>query len=394
MDFRKAAHLTFCSPALNLYSLPYSLYKMPPLIGYRRGHHKALMKIANSVRLNTIRTLNRQHPASLYTLPLELIYHICQYLPMAETFCLMISCARFWNARTSIQTFVNIQQLLDAKVYPTWDFIEGRFHILRLMEFDKLCGKGIRSFCSWACTTTHPKSSFPGLLKPVNLKFSIEEQRQNCSIAVTRSCRYKSRMIWVGICYEMVFAELRALMYGVKDFTLPVTVQAGGCFSEHVEFNPGTNHLISRFYLGRISDLGLDGFDHLCRTLRLPICPHARIDRFAKRFLRDINPGFVRSCYLCGAEYWIIITSDDMIELHISRYVGPLITGFERIWIRASYIYVNTAFVDNCRAFSQWLDRMYNPETGTVYNGGQFETFIVPRKQKYKLHGAEPPYFQ
>jgi hypothetical protein len=370
-----------------------------PLIGYKKQHFKTLMKIANSVQLNTVRTLNAQSPASLYCLPAELICHICQYLPIAETFCLMISCARFWHARTSIQAFVRVQQLLDATATYSWGLMESRFHILRLMEFDKLCGKGIRSFCCWACMRTHRKSSWTlwpcdYQQKPVNLKFSIEEQRVNCSAAVTRSCLLKNRKIWVGMCHQMTFAELRTLVGGMRTCRNKIgssfMIPAGRCFSEHVEFNLDTMHLLSRFYLGRLSDLGLLGFDDLCRNAMLPICPHKRIDVLANHFLRDMGPGDVRFCYDCRTKYYVTITSDEMIELHISRYVGNLATGFSPIWRNKSYCYVNSAFLDHCRAFSDWLDSMYNPETGAVYNGGQFEIFAPSRKSRDKFQGIEP----
>lgn len=368
------------------------------LIGYNRRHFKTLMKIANLVRVNTVRTLNAQSPACLYCFPTELICHICRYLPIAETFCLMISCARFWHARTSIQAFVHVQQQLDARVKNSWAFVEARFHILRLMEFDKLCRKGTKSFCCWACMTTHPGSWFYYTRSPVNLKFSIEEQRVNCSPAVTRSCMPKCRKIWVGMCHEMTFAELRSLVYGMKACKgrvgSSIKIPAGGCFSEHVEFNLDTMQLLSRFYLGRLSDLGLVGFDRLCKYACLPICPHFRIDVLAKRFLRGMNPGDVRFCSGagCGTIWYLTMTSDEMIELHTCRFVGSLPTWDSRIWLTQSYAWINSAFLDHCRAFSDWLDSMYNPETGAVYNGGQFEMFApIHKKARYiPFHCTKP----
>lgn len=362
-----------------------------PLLGYRRKHCKTLKRIANSVRLRTNRTLNAQNP--LFCLPVELFQHICQFLPIAETFSLVLSCAWVWHARAYIPKFAESQRFLKKRINPDWEFVEARFHILRLMEFDKLCGKGIRSFCCWACMTTHPKSdswflypSRPG----VNLKFSIEEQRIKCTFNNSRSCVAKDRDIWVGICLKMTYAQLRILVFGMrncKEYTASsITISTGGCFSEHVEFNLNTNRLESRFYLGRLSDLGVDGFDHLCRTARLPICPHKRISIFAGYFLRGLSTGHVRHCCYCEVNYHLTFNLNGMIELHISRHVGSLKTGFEPAWIRASYIYVNSALVDHCKAFSEWLDKMYNPQTGAVYNGRPFEMFVSPTKRKYRFH--------
>lgn len=125
-----------------------------PLIGYKRKHFKTLKEIDKSVQLDRVRTVNAQNRASLYCLPMELICHVCRYLPIAETFCLMICCVRFWHSRTSIQAFIRVQQLLEATSLGDYNITEARFHVLRLMEFDKLWGKGINSFCCWACMGT------------------------------------------------------------------------------------------------------------------------------------------------------------------------------------------------------------------------------------------------
>lgn len=386
-----ASHILYYVEHFSTLTLPYKM----PLIGYRtRQHSKILMNIANSVRLNTVRTLNAKRP--LYCLPVELIDHICQYLPIAETFCLMISCARFWYARTSIRAFLYIRHKLATTAHNSWSLTEARFHILRLMEFDKICGKGTESFCCWACMRTHRKkrnSSFYSPQKPVNLKFSIEEQRINCSDAITRSCKYKRRKIWVGICYEMTFAELRTLVLGMRSCREKVgssiTISAGGCFSEHVEFNLDTMHLLSSFYLGRRSDLDLDDFDRLCLSARIPMCPHHNIGVLANRLFRKMHPGQFLYCLFCRSRCHAIITPDGMIEIHISRYVGMLETGLSPIWYKASYTWVDSAFLDHCRAFSDWLDSMYNPETGAVYNGGQFETFAPTPKGRYIFHSVK-----
>lgn len=67
--------------------------------------------------------------------------------------------------------------------------------------------------------------------------------------------------------------ELRILVLGVKTCRQEVgpciTIPVGGCFSEHVKFDLDSMHLLCRFHIDRLSDLGLDGFDKLCRTARL-----------------------------------------------------------------------------------------------------------------------------
>ena len=362
------------------------------LIWYKRKHYKTLMRIANSVQLDPTRTLNGQCPASLYCLPMELIHFICEYLPIAETFCLMISCARSFHVREKIPGFVHVQQRLKAKTLYTYDLIESRFHILRLMEFDKLHGKGTKSFCCWACTTTHRKSRFYNCRQPVHLKFSVEEQRHNCSNDITRSCKPRLRSIWVGMCHEMRFAELRCLVLGMQtckeEVGSVITIPGSSFFSEHIEFNLDNMHLLSRFYLGRLSDLGVSGFDYVCRKARLPICPHKKIDRLVDIFLRTMKPGDTRRCGYCPTTYHVTITSDGFIELHILRYFGTLGTAFDRVWSGASYYLASSAYIDNCREFSRWLDRMYNPKTGAVYNGGQFEVFVPSRK--WILYSFDP----
>jgi hypothetical protein len=151
-----------------LYSSIYSPYTMF-LTNCRRPHFRTLMSIAESsmqesTRVVTARILNAQKPAaSLCFLPPELICDICDHLPIAEIFCLMISCAHFWNRRNGIPAFVKVQRLVLAlrlKQPYRYDLVEARFHILRLMEFDKIYGKGTVSFCCWACMSTHEKSWF------------------------------------------------------------------------------------------------------------------------------------------------------------------------------------------------------------------------------------------
>lgn len=132
------------------------------LIGNKRHHFKALKEIAKSVRINTIRTLNAQNPASLYCLPIELICQIFEYLPTAETSCLIISCAQLWHARNAIPSFVRVQKQLNATTtnFKNIEEAEAPFHILRLMEYDKLFGKGTKSLCCWLCMMTHKRSRF------------------------------------------------------------------------------------------------------------------------------------------------------------------------------------------------------------------------------------------
>lgn len=191
--------------------------------------------------------------------------------------------------------------------------------------------------------------------------------------------------------HEISRAELRILKASGKNFKdqgSSIKISASGAsFSEHIENKIGTNLLLSRFYIGRLSDLDLVGFDTLCRNARLPICPHWRTDDvLAKAFLRGMNPGDVRRCLYCRTSYFVTITINGMIELHISLYIGFPEKAYCPILINAIHGHVNSAFFDRCRAFSDWLDSMYNPETGAVYNGGQFKTFAPPRKSTYRFH--------
>lgn len=96
------------------------------------------------------------------------------------------------------------------------------------------------------------------------------------------------------MCHEMTFVELRKLMHVVdtceEKVGSSVIIPAGGCFSEHVEFDLNTMCISYRFYLGRFADLGLVGFDCLCRNARLPICPHKKLDLLADYLLRYTSP--------------------------------------------------------------------------------------------------------
>lgn len=349
------------------------------LINYRRSHFRTLMSIAESVR-ESVRILKTQNPASLCWLPAELICNICDYLPIAEIFCLMISCPRFWNSRNSIPAFVKVQRLVHAprlKQPYRYDLVEARFHILRLMEFDKLYKKGIRSFCCWACMSTHGESEFSRPKKRVNLKLSVEEQRVSWS-AATRCCKIKRRKIWVGMCTEMSFAELRDLQLCKNEAGSSIKINASGFFSERVELNPETGYLSSWFYLGRPSDLGQRGLYKLCKKANIPICLHMSTYTIVYRGMRL---GETYHCRSCPKYYIVTITTSGFFELHISSYIGFLASEVPRSpWYEVSWQTNPTHMTSRCQAFSGWLDRMYNPETGAVFNGGQFEMFKLGRK--------------
>lgn len=280
------------------------------------------MSIAKSVQVHT------QNPASLQRLPAELICEICDYLPIAEIFCLMISCTRLWNRRNIIPVFGKVQQLVHAPRLQQpyrYDLVEARFHILRLMEHDKIYGKGTESLCCWACMSTHNKSEFTKPKKRVNLKLSVEEQRSNWS-STNRHCKNKRRKIRIGMCYEMSFAELRDLQLCQNGAEGPsIKIATGGNFSERVEFNLKTGRLLSLFYLGRLWNLGHNGFDKLCYRLDFPICFHwstCSLGNTSRRSMHSPNTKYY--CKDCPTQFSVNINPYGFIELHISRYVGFL----------------------------------------------------------------------
>jgi hypothetical protein len=219
--------------------------------------------------------------------------------------------------------------------------------------------------------------------KRVNLKVSVEEQRTDYYSSATRHCKIRYNMIWIGVCREISFAELR-------DFQLlceekgesSIAIPADGCFSQRVEVNLDTGCLLSWFYLGRISDLGLGGFDKLCRRARIPICSHMSIAVLAGRVLRQrprgIRLGCANSCKYCQTRYSV---ADGFIELHVSRYIGILTASkAPSSWKRMTYWGpANPVITHRYQAFANWLDRMYNPETGVVFNGGEFKMFRNPK---------------
>lgn len=355
------------------------------LLNYWRKPHETLMSIANSVRINT------QNPASLHRLPAELICEICGYLPTAEIFCLMISCTCLWNRRNSIPAFAKVQQLVYAPRLQQpyrYDLVEARFHILRLMEYDKIYGKGIESLCCWACMCAHNKSEFTNPNKRVNLKLSVDKQRTNWSSA-NRRCKNKRRKIHIGVCYEMSFAELRDLQLCQNDAEESIVkITTGGNFSERVEFNLKTGRLLSWFYLGRIWDLGFRGFDKLCHRANIPICFHWSTYALGNTFRQGMHhPNTTYYCLSCPTEYSVRIIPYGFIELHISRYVGFLAspssskTSYPSSpWTKLSYHGNRSRLNYRCQAFADWLERMYNLETGAVFSGRQFEMFKLGRR--------------
>lgn len=201
---------------------------MPLVNYYRRQHVETLLRIAKAVRADAARTHNAEQnsAASPYWLPAELICSICGHLPLAERFCLMMTCVRFWHSRHSIPIFAQVQRQLAYPPSPhlnakqqlpyRHDIAEIQFHIPRLVEFDKFGSKGSTHLCCWACMRTNRKGCFPKPTQPVNLKLLIQAQRTNpLNASMIRSCQSKDRRMWVGLCYELSFAELRCLQYGM-----------------------------------------------------------------------------------------------------------------------------------------------------------------------------------
>jgi hypothetical protein len=159
------------------------------------------------------------------------------------------------------------------------------------------------------------------------------------------------------------------------------------CFKELVQFHLDTMQLTTRSPLGRLSDLGsLNGFDELCRNANILICPHRSLVVFAGRFRRGIKEGVYYGCPYCAALYCLSInSSNQMIELHISRQIGSRkATGRCSLWSKASYpgTCINPAFRDHPRAFADWLERTHNPKTGAVHNGGKSEMFVPAQRQR------------
>lgn len=72
------------------------------------------------------------------------------------------------------------------------------------------------------------------------------------------------------------------------------------------------------------------------------------------------------------------------MEVHVWSEISVLYGcnrfGVQGQFYAVSYASVNADLVAHGRRFVEWLDRMYNPDTAQVWNGGRFEMFEPTRK--------------
>lgn len=193
------------------------------------------------------------------------------------------------------------------------------------------------------------------------------------------------------MCYEMSFADLRNLQLcqnGAEGSSIKIAT--GGNFSERVEFNLKTGRLLSWFYLGRLWDLGHNGFDKLCDRLDFRICSHWSTCALGNTSRRGMHsPNTTYYCKDFPTQFSVRNTPYGFIELHISRYVGFLsdassskISYPASAWIWLSSHGNKSRLNYRCKAFADWLERMYHPQTGAVFNGGRFEMFKLGRRSE------------
>lgn len=135
--------------------------------------------------------------------------------------------------------------------------------------------------------------------------------------------------------------------------------------------------------------LGHDDFDKLCYRVDFPICLHWSTCLLGNTSRRGMHsPDTVYYCKYCPTRFSVKINPYGSIELHISRYVGFLADASSSKcyppspWIRLSYHGNKRRLNYRCKAFADWLERMYHPETGAVFNGGQFEMFKLGRRSE------------
>lgn len=337
---------------------------------------EVLRPLAAFSRANAALRHNSKHRAgSLYLLPEDLLFIICQYLTSAEATALMLSCTRFWRSKTGTGVFARIWQQMKAPVGKDLSKMAARFYVLRMLEYDGLLQKGPqKKYCCWGCMTAHERSSFPSMEfeKAVDLKSKQDSYPKETT---TRSCLLSKRYIWFGICREMSFVEFRHAVINPHTqrqvngwIYLPDNPRF--VFRDCSLLDGNSRRLEYMFELGRSNHFRSNAsFKRHARDVNIPLCPHIRLgDRGVIQLYRQ--PTKVLRCRYCSTT--VRMTGTSIIKVYVFRHVGLLRSPTDREWMAQSHQRRHPRLEVHCRAFGHWYKRLYG-ENGIVANGGGFK---------------------
>lgn len=353
-----------------------------------RQNHKVfetelLRAVATSLRVDAAQRHNsEQHAGSLYLLPEDLLFIICQYLTPAEAVTLMLTCTRFWHSRrTENGIFARIWQRMTSPFDEELSRMATRFYVLRMLEYDGLLQKGSpRKYCCWGYMKAHERQAFSPeeFEKVVDLK-----SKQGVSYpeeATCRSCAPAKRYIWFGTCREMSFGELRHAIANphtqqlVKDW-IKFPDNSSFTFQDCSSFAGKSRRLEYMFHLARASDVGsYDSFKRHARAVNLPLCPHMKLGAGVYRLYRQPTTAYY--CKFCTT--MVQIVRSYVIKVYVFRYVGLLLSPTDPAWRAQSYQVRPLQLEAHCRAFCDWYGSLYGAN-GQVVSGSGFREFKATR---------------
>ena len=322
--------------------------------------------------------LAAQHAGSLYLLPEDLLFMICQYLTRAEVVTLMLSCARFWNSRMGTGVFASIWQQITSPGDKELSKMAVRFYVLRMLEYDGLLQRGSPSkYCCWGCMTAHERQDF----SPKEFKKKVDlKSKQDCypKKAARRSCALSKRYIWFGACREMCFAELRHAVMNPhtqqRRFNgwIRLRDNTNFFFEDCSSLDSETRWFVYAFTLALARDVSSFAlFERHARAVNLPLCPHIRVCDPEVVELYN-HPSQPYSCQHCATTVKIEISRG--VNVYVFRYVGLLRSPTDPMWMAQSYQARHGGLRTHCRAFLNWYESQYG-HYGRSARGRGFKMF-------------------
>ncbi|EGC48455.1 predicted protein [Histoplasma capsulatum var. duboisii H88] len=278
---------------------------------------------------------NAEH-SRLYSLPLELLATINDYLPLASGLALKLTCSKFYQS----SVFNRTQRCADRT---------DRFKVLCLLE----CDGSLEGYCCKGCLTMHHYTAF-----------SNEELAKKPH---TRYCLRTMKCFRVGLFRELSFAELQeAYREQVESYrTNRQNLRVNDCNENGTLISQdGTIYFISRerrlyiaFFIGYSSQLSSAyHFTNFCRSLNIPFCPHMTMGDEKVTNLIFKHSDHFHSCKKCKTKV-CFDTEDLMAYFFVIRKFGRLSSPKNSKWLAHTFASKDPLLETHCKAVHDWKSK-------------------------------------
>lgn len=338
--------------------------------------HESFVPLGASLTVDAaLRHNSAQSAGSLYQLPADLLFMVCQYLTRAEVVTLMLCCARFWHSRTGSGVFAKVWKQMTLPAGKDLGKMAARFYVLKMLEYDDLLQKGSPSkYCCWLCMKAHERQAFSRkeFKKTVDLKPTQDFYPEQIT---SRTCLLAKRYIWFGVCGEMSFVELRHAIATQERINGNISLRDGTYFLERV-LDCEARLFVYHFRLGLASDIrSFAFFTKHARAVNSPLCPHLRLgDQEVIELYR--RPWLLYSCKHCTTTVQVDIST--LVKVRVYRYVGSLGSPTDPVWMAQSYQTRHRRLKARGEAFNDWHRRVYG-SNGRIARGKGFKKFNPKR---------------